>query len=484
MPDETTRRRFVTVTGSAAMLALAGCGSNDGGDGDDGDDGSTDTQTMTETMDESTSTPGESDATTFEVVVENVSSGMTVQTADGGVPGVLSPGAYAAHTSDISLFTPGEPASDGLEDIAEDGMPGTLAETLGGADAIMDGGAFNTPDGEDSPGPLTPGHSYSFEVMGSPDGGGQLSFATMFVQSNDLFYAPAPEGISLFEDGSPIDREVTGDLMLWDAGTEVNEAPGAGVNQAPRQSEPDTGTPEGVVREVADAYDYPATEDVIDLSLTVDSQSGSMATFTATIENVSTSETLSTSDGSVPVPLSPGAYAAHTSDISLFTPGEPASDGLEDIAEDGMPGALVETLGGADAVMDGGAFNTPDGEDSPGPLTPGHSYSFQFSADSGDDPRLSLATMFIQSNDLFYAPDPEGMPLFDGGDPVEGNMTSMLKLWDAGTEVNEAPGEGPNQAPRQSGTDTGMPEGVVRQVMDGYDYPDMEEVISVTVSPM
>jgi len=30
----------------------------------------------------------------------------------------------------------------------------------------------------------------------------------------------------------PTSGEVTGDVMLWDAGTEVNEAPGAGPNQA------------------------------------------------------------------------------------------------------------------------------------------------------------------------------------------------------------------------------------------------------------
>jgi hypothetical protein len=92
--------------------------------------------------------------------------------------------------------------------------------------------------------------------------------------------------------------------------------------------------------------------------------------------------------------------------------------------------------------------------------------------------------MFIQSNDLFYAPaDPAGIPLFEGGAPVEGDMTSMLALWDAGTEVNEQPGVGPNQAPRQDGADTGTPEGVVRPVDDGYDYPATGEVIEVTVSP-
>jgi hypothetical protein len=184
------------------------------------------------------------------------------------------------------------------------------------------------------------------------------------------------------------------------------------------------------------------------------------------------------------VPLSPGVYAAHTTDIQLFTPGEAASEGLERLAEDGRAGPLAEAVGGADAVLDGGAFATPDGSMEMGPLLPGDSYSFQVSADASADPRFSLATMFVQSNDLFYAPaDPAGIPLFEGGAPVEGEMTADLALWDAGTEVNERPGVGPNQAPRQMEADAGTPEGVVRRVMDGYDYPETADVLDVRLAP-
>jgi len=45
-------------------------------------------------------------------------------------------------------------------------------------------------------------------------------------------------------------------------------------------------------------------------------------------------------------------------------------------------------------------------------------------------------------------------------------------LWDAGTEVNQAPGFGSEQAPRQGGADTGTAEnGVVQAVADGFTYP-------------
>ena len=77
-------------------------------------------------------------------------------------------------------------------------------------------------------------------------------------------------GIELFDgDGMPIDGDVTLSLELWDAGTEVNEEPGIGLNQAPRQSGPDTGADEnGAVRMVNDGYTYPAADDVIRITIT------------------------------------------------------------------------------------------------------------------------------------------------------------------------------------------------------------------------
>ena len=78
--------------------------------------------------------------------------------------------------------------------------------------------------------------------------------------------------------------------------------------------------------------------------------------------------------------------------------------------------------------------------------------------------------------------------LFDAkGQPVSGDITSKITLWDAGTEVNEEPGVGPNQAPRQPAPHTGPREhGVVRpiaEVKDGFHYPSVSEVIRVTITP-
>ena len=78
------------------------------------------------------------------------------------------------------------------------------------------------------------------------------------------------EGIDLFSmDGEPISGEITAQLALWDAGTEVNQEPGIGSDQAPRQAGPDTGADEmGVVQLVEDMYSYP--EGVIRIIITAE----------------------------------------------------------------------------------------------------------------------------------------------------------------------------------------------------------------------
>jgi hypothetical protein len=221
-----------------------------------------------------------------------------------------------------------------------------------------------------------------------------------------------------------------------------------------------------------------------------DDGANAAASFAVRIENVSKPTTLETSAngdaGKQPIPLSPGTYAVHAEPAPMFTAGDPARDnGLETLAEDGVPTELASSLSERMGVSDSGAFDTPVGADEPGPLGPGDAYEFSVDASPGE--RLSFATMFVQSNDLFYAPDDEGIALFDGEDPLDGDVTIAVGLWDAGTERNEEPGLGENQAPRQSGPDTGPSEDepvrLVTDVGDGYAYPYTSEVIRVTRTP-
>ncbi|WP_458186756.1 spondin domain-containing protein [Haladaptatus sp. NG-WS-4] len=211
---------------------------------------------------------------------------------------------------------------------------------------------------------------------------------------------------------------------------------------------------------------------------------GQETEFTVRIRNVSTDDTLQPPDGETqPVPLSPGAYAVYRGSNPLFTSGrQGGAEGLERLAEDGDPTRLERSLDNQQGVQSD-VFDQPRGSDQPEPLEPGQVYQFDFDARPGD--RLSFATMFIPSNDLFFAPGGVGIMLFRDGNPIGGNVTSQVLLWDAGTEQNEQPGTGPNQAPRQTGPNTGPDENAavqpIARVGDGFQYPAVADVIRVVV---
>lgn len=202
----------------------------------------------------------------FTIRVENVSTTQTLKLADGTTaPAPTAPILWTITDEGNPLFTVGKrDRGQGLEQLAEDGNPGVLADYISAKmKRVVHSGVVNTPVGDMSPGPITPGKAYEFTVSASP--GQRLTIAMMFGQSNDLFYAPDEKAIALFDaQGKPLALDITSQLLLWDAGTEVNEEPGAGMHQAPRQSAPNTGPAEnGVVRLAKDQYRYPATGDVV-----------------------------------------------------------------------------------------------------------------------------------------------------------------------------------------------------------------------------
>lgn len=374
---------------------------------------------------------------------------------------------------------------------------------------------FNTPSGASGPGPLLPGEAYEFSFYAAP--GESVSFATMFVQSNDWFFAPDELGIPVYKaDGTPNTGDVTRYVALWDAGTEGDQPVGSGADQAPRQSGANTGPedPNTAVRQVLSTAVAP-TSDLIRATL---SESGP-SKFTLRLENVSGDSISPTpfapgvfvlhnnvaplfvngmpdrglgleaiaedgnpavlaralaADSGINTPLAPAAWLVHRSAHELFAAGMTASPGLQALAEDGGPGALVAEQTGKNA----GAATMGRGADGPGPIfSPDGNYSFMITAVPGD--HLSLATMFVQSNDWFFGLD--SLPLFDAnGNPRSGDITGAVVLYDAGSEVDQAPGYGSNQAPRQPAPNTGP-------AQNGVISPVAEMVgsnIHVTITPL
>lgn len=408
---------------------------------------------------------------------------------------------------------------------------------------FLKSGAFNTPVGASAPGPLLPGDAYEFTFTAGQHQ--TLSFAAMFGQSNDWFFGAKEGGVPLYDaEGNPRSGDVTADVTLWNAGTEVDQEPGVGADTGPHQSAPDQGAadPDDTVREVpdqvtlsnGDLFDRPATSDMIRVTLT---PTANAREFTLRIENVSTATTLVTSAGTGPVAISPGTWAVGG---ALFTPGmkEPGQ-GLEQVAEAGNPTALTAAVQALTGVVTGfspgvwvvsssgaalftagekdrgqgleqlaeagdvsglskalldtppqgtddqGTFNTPVGANEPGPLHPGQAYEFTVNAAPGDT--LSFATMFGASNDWVFATDPAGIALFDAdGMPVSGEVTAQVSLWDVGTEESEEPGVGPNTGPQQPSPDSGAPDSnsQVRLVTANDDATPVATHLRVTLMPV
>lgn len=215
------------------------------------------------------------------------------------------------------------------------------------------------------------------------------------------------------------------------------------------------------------------------------------ATFTVTVENVSVPGTISTDRAMGTVPLSPGAFAVFRGDDPLFTPNQLADEGTELIAEDGFPGPPLPglksaMLAAAAGVSESGVFQSEGGPLGPA-LEAGATASFTVTASPGD--RLQFETMFVQSNDWFYAFGDGGLELFDGDDPVSGDVTSQLVLYDAGTEEDTPPGTGDFQKPVQDpmAMDVGPAESVpIQSAADrhpDFTIPSASSVIRVTMTP-
>lgn len=96
----------------------------------------------------------------------------------------------------------------------------------------------------------------------------------------------------------------------------------------------------------------------------------------------------------------------------------------------------VENVLQSRPLVESGTFQ---GTGSPALILPGQSTTITFSAAKGE--ALSFATMYGASNDLFFAPSNPGILVYDNnGNPIEGDVSSQIKLWDNGTRVNQKPG--------------------------------------------
>ena len=205
------------------------------------------------------------DSVSVPVTVSNVSDPLVT----GLNPYPLAGAAWAITDGPGSpLFDAESPdAGRGMEALAEDSSDAALVAWLADAPAaygIQSSGSFRS-------GPMLSGQQSSFTVQAEP--GDYFHFASMLVQSNDKFYAPAA-GIPLFDtNGFMRTGDATMYLQLWDAGTEVDQTPGSGAGQ-PLQGNDDSGLDQNLpVRLLAygqadsGGFTYPNTNTVIRVEL-------------------------------------------------------------------------------------------------------------------------------------------------------------------------------------------------------------------------
>lgn len=104
------------------------------------------------------------------------------------------------------------------------------------------------------------------------------------------------------------------------------------------------------------------------------------------------------------------------------------------------PTITVENVLSSRPLVESGTYQ---GAGSPALILPGQSVSFQFSAAKGE--AITFASMYGWSNDLFFAPANPGILVYDtNGNPIEGDVSAQVKLWDNGTRINQAPGAAVN----------------------------------------
>jgi hypothetical protein len=206
--------------------------------------------------------------TKFSIHVENITQ-PDAFTASNGTKWSLafSPGTAVVHTVNAPVFTSGrKDRGEGLEAQSEDGDPSKLAQSLKSAKGVKSVAVYNTPVGAKAPGPITPGAAYETTISAVP--GDKLTITLMMGQSNDWFYAPAESGIELFKDGKAISADISSQITLWNAGTEVDQEPGIGPDQGPRQKGANTGAAEnGVVSKVQDGKTYSQADKVLRVTI-------------------------------------------------------------------------------------------------------------------------------------------------------------------------------------------------------------------------
>ena len=397
----------------------------------------------------------------FVVTFTNVSEG-------SDTPTPFAPGVYVVHEEPNVLFESGQPnLGNGLEALAEDGNPGELLESIvsmmmaddmdGMEDAEMDMDMLMGMSMDDLAAMAMTGMDVAM-TMSAEDLNAMLMMG--IDMSMDMMHSMSDEDL-----GGVVTlvQDVLTELTTGMSSADLMAMVSAGAEMA--GAEAMMGMPASELAAMAvlgvDTVTSLSPDELTELMmLGVDLLSMNMVPMEAVVN-----------------PVMMGIEAMRDMVMGM------SDDDMLAMVMMGLGMVMMEEADSDEHMMDmgkyhAGIFNTPVGMDAPGPLHPGAAYEFTVAA-SPEHSKLSLAAMFVQSNDWFVATPSEGVDLFmeDGG-PMEGVIA--IRLYDAGTEEDEPVGEGANQAPRQSGPNTGPADD--DNTVRGVEMMDAANFVEVTVS--
>ncbi len=148
----------------------------------------------------------------------------------------LAPGLVVVHHPDRVVFDVGDMVSGTpLEPLVEDGDNAPIVAALSGDPDVYTVVSLAALDLDYHEAPMGPGGSAVVTLDTPADA--RISLLVMLGQSNDVFVATPPGGVDVFP--GPVA------LGVFDAGTEVDQEPGVGPDQAARQAEAGQGEEAG-----------------------------------------------------------------------------------------------------------------------------------------------------------------------------------------------------------------------------------------------
>ncbi len=349
-------------------------------------------------------------APTYEITIRNINEGQW-----------LTPPNVAIHDTSVNVWRRGHAATPGVQAVAENGAVPVLAAELSAA--LDQTGLGNSVVGSGGvEGPIPPGESRTFTLTSSEE---RLSAVAMLVCTNDGF-----AGLDSVRLPSRDGQTRTYRARAYDAGTEINTELHADLVPAPFCGGEGAGTGESnpELAENGVIARHRTIRGVGDLDGIFD-WSGPVAEISVTRMNPTPSYTITFENVTEGQYFTPPNVAIHDRNVRVFQRGSHASNGVQQVAENGGVPVLAAELQAAVDDAGFGASTVGNTDEASGPIGPGQSRSFQLTADGN---QFSLVSMLICTNDGFGGIDGNWFSLRNPGD----SRTWNVRAYDVGTEIN------------------------------------------------